>query len=225
MLFREDTSEMPSVARLCALLLLLLPAPCRAADQDQPGRDFSKTLIFDEPGIDDEISLPTFIDAPQYEGGRESKLNVELDKRLTETLSVQTNIGYSMLREATAPIRNDGWQKTDVTLKYIAYANPEAEQLASVSLTRKFGGTGAARIGAETTSATTAAVNAGPPPHASAPPPAHALETVNQLSDRLATTVDNDHLRAIAPSLWPGRASTVQYICSWRRKCDRRYLI
>jgi hypothetical protein len=86
-----------------ALVLgVLLPMPA-AADQDPPGRDFPKTLIFDEPGIDDEISLPTFVTAPQDGGGRATDLDVELDKRLTEKLSVQINIGYSMLRAFMTP--------------------------------------------------------------------------------------------------------------------------
>ena len=137
------------------------PLMAYAADQDEPGRDFPKTLIFDEPGIDDEISLPTFIYAPQIAGeGRETDADFELDKRLTNSLSVQINIGYSRLRELAAPPR-DGWQDTDVTLKYVVFSNPAAEQLASLSLTREFGGSGAARIGASSTGATTAAVNVG----------------------------------------------------------------
>ena len=138
-----------------------MPAPVAAADQDQPGRDFPKTLIFDEPGIDDEISLPTFILTPDAaNAGRETDLDFELDKRLTTNLSVQINIGYSMLGRLAAPAQ-DGWQDSDLTLKYVLLQNPAAEQLVSFSLTREFGGSGASRIGAAALGATTGAVNFG----------------------------------------------------------------
>ena len=147
---------LPSIG--CALLL---PGFAAAADQDQPGRDFPKTLIFDEPGIDDEVSLPTVLVAPGTAGsGRDTELDFELDKRLTTSLSVQVNLGYTMLSRAIVPAR-DGWQNADATLKYIALSDPGAERLVSVSLIREFGGTGAARIGAGSTGATTAAVNFG----------------------------------------------------------------
>jgi hypothetical protein len=143
-----------------ACVFLVLPAMAVAADADQPGRDFPKTLIFDEPGIDDEISLPTFSGTPRAGGGYDTDLDFELDKRLTGALSVQVNIGYSLVRAAMAPDR-DGWQDSDLTLKYVVLANPAAEQLASVSIIREFGGTGAARIGAAPVGATTAALNVG----------------------------------------------------------------
>jgi hypothetical protein len=140
---------------------LLLAPPLKAADQDQPGRDFPKTLIFDEPGIDDEVSLPTIIFAPEDPSGQhETDLNFELDKRLTQSVSVQINIGYSLIPQPAAPTRT-GWQDAQATLKIILFDNPAAERLVSLSLIRDFGATGAARIGVTNTSATTAALNIG----------------------------------------------------------------
>jgi len=131
---------------------LLWPACVAYADED--GRDFPKTLIFDEPGIDDEISLPTVLFVPQ-DGAHETDIDFELDKRLTTRLSLQINIGYTKLPHA------GGWQNSNATLKLVAYANRAMEQLVSVSLTREFGGSGARRIGAAETGSTIAALNFG----------------------------------------------------------------
>jgi hypothetical protein len=126
---------------------------------DEAGRDFPKTLIFDEPGIDDEISLPTIIVAPQP-GGHETDIDFELDKRLTTRLSLQINIGYTQLPRP-GETRAEGWQNTNATLKFAAFANAAHEQLVSLSLIREFGESGARQIGAETISSTTAAINFG----------------------------------------------------------------
>ena len=136
----------------------------------EAGRDFPKTLIFDEPGIDDEISLPTLIVIPHSaRSGHETDIEFELDKRLTTRLSLQLNAGYASIprEDGTA----QGWQNTAATLKLLALADPPMERLVSFSLTREFGGSGAARIGAPRSSATTAAVNFGQgwSPLASAP--------------------------------------------------------
>jgi hypothetical protein len=127
--------------------------------QEDTGRDFPKTLIFDEPGIDDEVSLPTLIVLPQP-GGHETDLDFELDKRLTTRLSLQINIGYTVLpRPGDSSVA--GWQNGNATLKFVVLDNRKTERLVSVSLTREFGGSGAARIGALATSATSLAVNFG----------------------------------------------------------------
>jgi hypothetical protein len=140
----------------CLPCLLLLTA----ANQQDPGRDFPKTLIFDEPGIDDEISLPTLSVLPRNDfPGREIDVAFELDKRLSDWLSLQINTGYTRL--PTAAGTASGWQNTSATLKFIVFQDEAFEQLASISLTRVFGGSGAARIGASPTGASTAAFNFG----------------------------------------------------------------
>ena len=100
-------------------------------------------LIFDEPGIDDEVSLPTVLFVPQ-QGGRETDVDFELDKRLTTRLSLQINIGYADLARIGSSSAG-GWQNANATLKLLAYADRTMEQLVSFSFTREFGGSGARR--------------------------------------------------------------------------------
>ncbi len=130
---------------------LVLPT---AVAWGEEGRDFPKTLIFDEPGIDDEVSLPTVLSVPQ-DGGRETDVDFELDKRLTTRVSLQINVGYTELTT------NGGWQDSDATLKVIAYADRASEQLVSFSFVREFGGSGARRVGASDVGSTVGALNFG----------------------------------------------------------------
>ena len=130
-----------------------------AQEADQ-GREVPKTLTFDEPGIDDEISLPTFILATDSAGeSHEADLDFELDKRLTPRTSVQINVGYTRLPLAGTAV--DGWQNVQVTLKYVVLSDPAAERLGSISLTREFGASGASRIGASAIGSTVVAGNIG----------------------------------------------------------------
>jgi hypothetical protein len=142
------------------LCCVFLGRPALAADQaDAPGRDFPKTLTFDEPGIDDEISLPTLIVLPRGPGQRQTDVDFELDKRLTTWLSLQINAGYTTLSRANTSVQ--GWQNINATLKFVVDADPVAERLVSLSFTREFGGSGAGRIGAASFGATVPAVNVG----------------------------------------------------------------
>jgi hypothetical protein len=155
----EKRRSPPCAKQKTFVLLGALLWPACVAHAEEDGRDFPKTLIFDEPGIDDEVSLPTVLFVPQ-QGSRETDVDFELDKRLTTRLSLQINVGYTGLArigESSA----GGWQNSDATLKLVAYANRAMEQLVSFSLTREFGGSGARRIGAEGAGSTVAALNFG----------------------------------------------------------------
>lgn len=140
-----------------------MPFGSAQADDDDANhrRDFPKTLTFDEPGIDDEMSLPTVVRLPHgMPSGAESDVSVELDKRITERISVQINSGYSAVsRQGESSLA--GWQNLEATIKSILLDDGAAERLVSLSLTREFGGTGAERVGAGEPSASSAAVNFG----------------------------------------------------------------
>jgi len=147
--------EAKTFALVCAVCAGTYVPSCA----EDTGRDFPKTLIFDEPGIDDEVSLPTIIVTPQ-EGGNKTDADFELDKRLTSWLSAQINVGYTQLPRL-GDSRAEGWQNTSGTLKLMAFSNQEHEQLVSFSLIREFGGSGARQIDAAPVSTTTGAINFG----------------------------------------------------------------
>jgi hypothetical protein len=146
------------LASFCLVVLASPAAAMAQADDDATGRDFPKTLTLDEPGVDDEVSLPTFIhqinsasgDAP---GTVENDINFELDKRLTERLQLQINGGYRSLADAGSDSRY-GWSDASLTAKYVVLAAPETETLLTLGATRGFGRTGARGVGAEATGST-----------------------------------------------------------------------
>jgi hypothetical protein len=107
------------------------------------------------------MSLPTVVRLPRgTSSGVESDVDFELDKRITERVGVQINSGYSVVSRPGASSLT-GWQNLAATLKGIVLDDGAAERLVSLSLTREFGGTGAARVGAGGPDSTTPAVNFG----------------------------------------------------------------
>jgi len=156
---RRNKSLLLLFFRKEGLFFLAFLLPAGAACADDAGRDFPKTLIFDEPGIDDEVSLPTVLFVPQ-DGAHEADVEFELDKRLTTRLSLQINVGYTELArigEASA----GGWQDSTAALKLIVFADRAMEQLVSLSVTRAFGASGARRVGSADVGSTLPALNFG----------------------------------------------------------------
>jgi hypothetical protein len=137
------------------LVLLAWPGSLRAqADDAQVGRDFPKTLTLDEPGVDDEISLPTAEYLPDA-----TDIAFELDKRLTERLQLQVNVGYRTL--ADAGVRRYGWDDAVLTAKYVVLDRPSSETIVTLGATHAFGGSGAAAVGAAPVGSTTPTLYVG----------------------------------------------------------------
>lgn len=129
------------------------------------GRDFPKTLILDEPGIDDEISLPTvstigYGAVPGAPGYVQNGVAFEIDKTITERIDLQLTGGYLDLAGADGQ-RRDGWDDVALTSKYVLIQAPDTETIVTAGITRSFGGSGAARVGAERSGSTTPTLYAG----------------------------------------------------------------
>src|SRR5271165_287058 len=119
-------------ARIAALAatgtLLAQPAFAHAL---AGARVFVPTLTMDDPGVADEMNLPTF----QWQrsganGGPgpsdEYQFNLELDKTITSNLGVNFNYGANIISTAHAKTQT-GFQNFFVTGKYEAYVNAEHE--------------------------------------------------------------------------------------------------
>jgi hypothetical protein len=141
------------------LVVLACPAEALAqADDDAKGRDFPKTLTLDEPGVDDEVSLPTFSHQTNAAAGHmaatiENDIDFEVDKRLTARLQLQINGGYRSLADAGADSRY-GWNDVSLTAKYVVMDVPDSETILTLGGTRSFARTGARGVGAETAGST-----------------------------------------------------------------------
>jgi hypothetical protein len=140
-------------AGLLGLAIALVPLNASLAHEIVGNRFFPATIGIDDPGVNDELSLPTVDsfktgDVPPV---RQRDVSSEFSKRITEDFAVSFGTTYTFLGpiDPTAAGAN-GFQNLDTTFKYRVYRNPEHEFVMSVGLSVEWGGTGAENVGAET---------------------------------------------------------------------------
>jgi hypothetical protein len=140
-------------AGLSGLVIVLVPFSESAAHEIVGNRFFPATLGIDDPGVNDELALPTVDsfktgDVPPV---RQRDISAEFSKRITEDFGISFGSTYTFLgpTDPTAAGAN-GFQNLDTTFKYRVFKNAEHEFVMSVGLSVEWGGTGAANVGAET---------------------------------------------------------------------------
>jgi hypothetical protein len=139
-------------AGLPALAIALVPLSGSIAHEIVGNRFFPATLGIDDPGVNDELSLPTVDsfntgDVPPV---RQRDISAEFSKRITEDFAISFGSTYTFLgpMDPTAAGAN-GFQNLDTTFKYRVFKNAEHEFVMSVGLSVEWGGTGSASVGAE----------------------------------------------------------------------------
>jgi hypothetical protein len=142
----------PLRAGLSGLVMALIPIGQGSAHEIVGNRFFPATLGIDDPGVNDELSLPT---VDSFKTGddppvRQRDISGEFSKRITADFAVSFGSTYSFLGPTgpTAAGAN-GFQNLDTTFKYRVFRNAEHEFVMSVGLSVEWGGTGAASIGAD----------------------------------------------------------------------------
>ena len=140
-------------AGLSGLVIVLVPFSESAAHEIVGNRFFPATLGIDDPGVNDELALPTVDsfktgDVPPV---RQRDISAEFSKRITEDFGISFGSTYTFLgpTDPTAAGAN-GFQNLDTTFKYRVFKNAEHEFVMSLGLSIEWGGTGAANVGAET---------------------------------------------------------------------------
>jgi hypothetical protein len=132
-----------AVAPAAALLLtLMLPSPARA-HVICGNRVFPATLTMDDPGVGDELSLPT-IELIPGPTGQTIPYGFEWDKTITRDLGFAINGDYLSQRSATQGI--NGWDNTSVTLKDELPCKARDEFAWSIGVVREIPGTGASQL-------------------------------------------------------------------------------
>jgi hypothetical protein len=106
-------------------------------------RIFPVTLAIDDPGVADELSLPTFARVKNADGSIETDYSFEYDKLITERLAVSISDTWTHVRPG-----GDGFQNLNLGAKYLAYTDAPHEFMLSAGVNVNVGGTGAARVGA-----------------------------------------------------------------------------
>src|SRR5712672_836455 len=140
-------------AGLSGFAIALVPLTQSIAHEIVGNRFFPATLGIDDPGVNDELSLPTIAafktgDDPSF---KQRDISVEFSKRITEAFAVSFGVTHSHL---SAPggltgMGADGFQSLETTFKYRLFKDPVHEFVMSVGLSGDWGRTGAQSVGAE----------------------------------------------------------------------------
>ncbi|MEH2611863.1 hypothetical protein [Bradyrhizobium sp. AZCC 1693] len=140
-------------AGLSGLAIALIPYSGSLAHEIVGNRFFPATLTIDDPGVNDELSLPTVSsfktgDDPPF---RQRDFSGEYSKRITEAFAISIGSTYSVFSPPGGPtgIGAHGFQNLETTFKYRVFKDPAHEFVMSVGLSIEWGGTGADSIGAE----------------------------------------------------------------------------
>ena len=138
-------------AGLSGLAIAFIPLSA-GAHEIVGNRFFPATLGIDDPGVNDELAVPT-VDA--FKTGdnppvRQRDISGELSKRITEDFAIAIGSTYTFLNPAdpTAPGAN-GFQNLETTFKYRLFRSPVHEFVLSAGLSVEWGGTGSAAVGAD----------------------------------------------------------------------------
>src|SRR5271165_4768427 len=130
----------------------LIPFYPGTAHEIVGNRFFPATLSIDDPGVNDELTVPT---VDSFHTGdnppvKQRDISAEFSKRITEDFAISFGTTYTFLGpvDPTAAGAN-GFQNLETTFKYRVYKNPEHEFVMSVGLSVEWGGTGSAQVGAD----------------------------------------------------------------------------
>jgi hypothetical protein len=139
-------------AGLPGLVIALIPLTTSHAHEIVGNRFFPATLGIDDPGVNDELALPT---VDSFKTGdnppvRQRDISGEFSKRITEDFAISFGTTYTFLGpiDPTAAGAN-GFQNLETTFKYRVFKDPVHEFVMSVGLSIEWGGTGATNVGAE----------------------------------------------------------------------------
>ncbi len=151
MSMRLSRAGLPRLATMLAILLV--PFSEAVAHEIVGNRFFPATLGIDDPGVNDELSLPTVAnfhtgDDPSV---RQRDFSGEFSKRITEAFAVSVGSTFTSLKAPGGPTRigASGFQNLESTFKYRLFKDPVHEFVMSVGLSVEWGGTGAQSVGAD----------------------------------------------------------------------------
>lgn len=116
-------------------------------------RFFPATLAIDDPGVNDEIALPTVSMSKTGDDPSFKQLDVsgEFAKRITEDFAVSLAPTWSRLYAPGGLAMNGarGFQNLETLFKYRLFKNAEHEFVMSAGLEIEWGGSGAQGVGSE----------------------------------------------------------------------------
>lgn len=144
--------SVPARAALCACSLACLNLPA-FAHEIVGNRFFPATLAIDDPGVNDELALPTYASVKSGDeiSVRQQTWSGEFSKRITDDLAISVGSTWMKIHSPGGPnmMGASGFQNLETALKYRLYKNEAHEFVLSVGLEVEWGGTGARDVGSE----------------------------------------------------------------------------
>ena len=136
-------------AAAATLVVFTIPAMQAMAHAVCGDRVFPATLVMDDPGVGDELSLPTvqFTSIPAAGGnpsGQTIDYGYEWDKTITRDLGFAINGDYFTQHGAGQNLR--GWDNVTVTLKDELPCSEAHEFMVSLGVIREFARTGSSQL-------------------------------------------------------------------------------
>jgi hypothetical protein len=123
-------------------------------------RVFPATLEIDDPGVNDELAIPSFAYIANPDNSNQFDYRIEYQKTITYNLSFSIGSALTHLTNTMRPNGNfggvTGWQNLETQLKWVPYQNYEHEFIVAVAGSAEWGHTGNASVGAEPFTAITA---------------------------------------------------------------------
>jgi hypothetical protein len=137
-----------------ALALMFASLVGAAAHEIAGNRFFPATLMIDDPGVNDELAVPTIsmTKSGAEPSVKELDFSGEYSKRITEAFAISVGPTWTHLIAPGGPTGAgaSGFQNLDTTFKYRFYKDPVHELIMSVGLSIEWGGSGASGVGADT---------------------------------------------------------------------------
>jgi hypothetical protein len=142
-----------SLSLVSGITLAALPLAGATAHEIAGNRFFPATLSIDDPGVNDELAVPTISitksgDEPPV---KELDFSGEYSKRVTEAFAIAVGPTWTHLFAPGGPTGTgaSGFQNLDTTIKYRFLKDPVHELIMSVGLSVEWGGSGATGVGAD----------------------------------------------------------------------------
>ena len=151
MSMRPLRAGLPGLAMMLAIMLV--PLTESAAHEIAGNRFFPATLGIDDPGVNDELSIPTVAvfktgDDPSF---KQRDISAEFSKRITEAFAVSFGSTHSHFSPPGGPtgMGASGFQNLETTFKYRLFKDPVHEFVMSVGVSVEWGGMGAQSVDAD----------------------------------------------------------------------------
>jgi hypothetical protein len=147
---------MPSIFARAALLgsALTFVSLGAYAHEIVGNRFFPAQIVADDPGVNDELSVPT---ASLFKNGddpsaKQLDLSFEYSKRITDAFALIVQPTWTHLYAPGGPLGTSasGFQNLETTAKYRFYRNAEHEFIMSVGLVAEWANTGAKSLNVDT---------------------------------------------------------------------------